>query len=300
MEHESIIDFSICLLGRSNRKANANVNKLILEKGGSVIDYTGLLGAIRLLIILPIVRGLTRTKRFRIFCPNLKKTISRLFIAMFGKYDLVSFDDGIGNVSGSGYFYEHSEVRTAKKLIERILGVMGVRPYKEVVSAVTIHYSIYRFENVYEKITVRLSLEFSLGETGKDFSGQEVTYFLGSPLSEDGIVKLSDELEIIRELDKVHKIDFYIMHPRERGHKTSALYNVVVLDDFRIAEQIVVDKVLEGVKVKLIGINSTALINLAACDGVRCFYVKSKKIPLPSALHDIFQKSKIEEIELLR
>jgi len=130
--------------------------------------------------------GLAGLKFERLFTGNVKHIYSRLLAYLCGDPDIYTFDDGSGNISGSGYFYEMTE----SHLSQWVFSVLAPRYlYKNVVSRIAIHYSVYDFKNVYAGFASKVSKVslFSPSVAAQAQDTKVMVVYLGNAFSKDGL-----------------------------------------------------------------------------------------------------------------
>ncbi|MFY9311343.1 MAG: glycosyltransferase family 52 [Bacteroidia bacterium] len=192
------------------------------------------------------------------FTGNIKSVYSRFIICLLGFNKLVSFDDGMGNIWGSGYFYEDRIPSFFARALSYVrLDFTYSRMYQNIYK----HYTIYYLPNVMPH-SVYISL-FEQSTTANDLakSNDNIVILLTSTWSEYDIITIEKEREFYDKIIKRFNVTHIIPHPLEKIRKTINP-NVEVIDSEKIAEEIIMEMRQRYDKIKIVGIYSSALINL--------------------------------------
>jgi len=228
--------------------------------------------------ILKILNKLKKPVNF--FCGNIKKSFSRLMLYAISKSNLYTFDDGSGNVSGEGYFYNQNERR-----IQRLFFLLFNKEllYKNVTQRIKLHYTIYKLPNVYSPtkyIPLFNPEKITLAEgRGKG----KISILLGNAFYEDGEMSLKEEISLYRKLRKKFSIEYMIPHPREVINKAqrSGLQRI---DSEYISEEEILRLLQTYNTITVVGIYSTVLLNLASLNFKR-IEVINVKAPVKKPVH---------------
>lgn len=203
----------------------------------------------------------------RISSGNIKHSHTRWLAFFLNVNEFESFDDGSGNISGKGYFYEEKESSVAGK----VLTILDVSySYKSILSSLVKHYTIYDVPNVVEKYSVPTTRIAFLNENMANIPDKAVSVYLSNAFSSDGLMTKKEEDELDTAIVNKFDVDFIIPHPRRFLSEMPQLIYKTNL----IAEDAIVELVKDGHSVKLYGIYSSTLLNLSSVVGVKCINIK--------------------------
>lgn len=220
-----------------------------------------------------------------IFSGNIKKAISRYLIYKIGAGRICTFDDGLGNIVGKGYFYEKKE-----NFFSFLFFMIFQRDmlYANIRNKINTHYTIYDARNAYHEMAeniVRINLLgnsfLSLKCKKTEKKPQEIVIYLGTVFDVKSSVGKRAKSNIDNFVLKFFNVDFYLPHPRE---STKLIHSKLIKNTVHcpiIAEEFVANKALSGYSLTLIMSNSSAGVN-----------IKSLNIPGVSVLnvyHPTFQ-----------
>lgn len=201
-----------------------------------------------------------------IFTGNIKTLYSRFIIYLLGFNKLCTFDDGIGNIWGSGYFYD-GRVPTFST---RLLAFMKLNfSYSQIYKNISKNYTIYDLPNVMPN-SKRINL-FNKENVNSELlnnNSTEVVVLLTSTLYENNIISLESEKELYNKIIKKFSVTHIIPHPLEKINKITNL-DIKIIDSEMIAEEIILEMKQHYNKIKVVGIYSSAIINLAQIEGVK-------------------------------
>ena len=212
----------------------------------------------------------------KLICGNFKHAHSRFLAWMFGIRRFETFDDGSGNIVENGYFSESRESRAGRCLF----AVLGRRYlYVNAVRDIERHYSIYAERNVYEDHAhelVRFDLMSGLteggtalrGKTTAEVGGETATVYIGHALTEDNLRSPADAERIDRAVHANYAVDYFLPHPRSRVISHYAPLREKCVATSLIAEEFVIGLRQRHAHVRVIGLHSTALLNLSSLAGI--------------------------------
>lgn len=227
-----------------------------------------------------------------IFSGNIKKVYSRLMVALLGipnKY-VNTFDDGTGNISGEGYFYNPKESVWGTAIFSIFRQDLK---YKKILQRNHKHYTVFNAENVFAN-TEKVS--FIDKNVGNVTSIKPFCVLLGNAFYEDGILGKKVEEKIYRYILRKFNIDLVILHPRALTNK-GIPGNLINENEKRVAEDIIMD-IAQRRKVKVLGIYSTAMITISSVPSIE---VVNISIPLNKPtirLEELFRRNGIKMIKL--
>jgi hypothetical protein len=239
--------------------------------------------------LLPLLNNISKFSCTSLYFANPKKMITRLMAKFILHQNLITFDDGFGNVSGAGYFYQNDS--GIKKIVIKYL---GFKSYVKFLNEIKEHYSIYpNLENVFS-VTDYFKLDYDLYKV-KEIKAKFGVAFIGSPLSEYRILQREDEVQKVTELlSRFSGSVVYLKHPAEDMSKIEEIKNlnndliITALDD--IAENFLIANVNKIDFV--VGFYSTVLLHVS---GYYTDRVYAKKIS-SQAFEKIYEKLKLAGI----
>ncbi|MES2680264.1 MAG: glycosyltransferase family 52 [Bacteroidota bacterium] len=198
-----------------------------------------------------------------VYTGNVKSIYSRFLIYALRTKTLHTFDDGIGNVSGEGYFYKG----LTPGAFSKITSVFGLNfSYSWVYGLIRKHYTIYKMENVMPFCEYISLFDFeSGGQTTSNHSSTAV--LLTSTMCEDGFISLDFEKKLYKTVIADFNVRYVIAHPLEMHDKCSD-QGVTIIKSEKIAEDIIIDLKKQYGSIKVIGWYSSALIHLLNVNGV--------------------------------
>lgn len=232
-----------------------------------------------------------------IYFANIKKIYSRVVCGILKANHIYSIDDGSGNISGDGYFYDFTEP-FLKKIFLKIIFPSQKLSYKILVDRLVRNYTIFQHENVYEKVSKRIQL-FEYDNTDLCQRIGRKCFYLGNAFSEDGECEEWYERKIFERADREFSIDFYLPHPRECIEKSFRIAkNKVLFETDKIAEDLVISYVKKGYCVDVIGIYSTTLLNLLNVYGVRCVNINATLRKPTKTLRNLLAAVGVEQVDM--
>lgn len=199
---------------------------------------------------------------------NMKHFHSRYVAYLLGIKKFQSFDDGSGNIVNGGYFKNMREA-----IIGRLIFTIMDSSYRyhNVVSKLDVHYSIYSERNVflpYAKAIKKIDLfDDRLGEKN-EFQDETANVYFGHALVEDGLCDIGRAEAIDEVIYKKYQINFFVPHPRSISQSEFKPMKDHVVEEPFAAEELVFGLLGKFKRVRVIGINSTALLNVKCTNRV--------------------------------
>jgi len=192
-----------------------------------------------------------------VYTGNVKSLYSRFLIFRLKSDVLHTFDDGIGNVSGEGYFYKD----LIPGFTSKVAGFFGLDfSYSRLYKQIKQHYTIYKMPNVMPHCEYIDLFNFeSEGVIGNE--NTTVSVLLTSTMCEDGFISLEDEKRLYKTVIGHFGVKYVIAHPLEMHDKCEGT-GVTILRSHKIAEDIVMDLKKQYRHIRVIGWYSSALIHL--------------------------------------
>lgn len=198
-----------------------------------------------------------------LYTANIKKIYSRVVYNFLRPSDLYTYDDGIGHMIDTGYFFSND--KCPKSFFLKALGFKSYIPFLK--SKLSGHFTFTDCTHVqefFDKPVIKLkklNCQISNVLSVDDFAGKVI--ILGSPFVEDRILNVSQYLIFLTEI--FEKYDFniiYYAHPREkRLEELKAFFsnhrNLLFASNLGAVEEVLPNNVR-----KVIGFYSTALVFL--------------------------------------
>lgn len=220
----------------------------------------------------------------RVFLGSIDDSISHYVLSYMSFNQLVTFDDGIGNiVKTSNYFKEDKRVTLKKKVFTFIHMVLGRKFYLSSLKIASCrHYTIYKdyancFPNA-EYINVFGSDENIL--RSKDGNNKKIKHIiLGTMYSEIAVNSLAEneiKKKLLNFMNEFSEKLVYIPHPRAFDKE----FKEYEIDNLKISEEYIFDEIKKGYHIKLYGFSSSTQFNLLYNDSVenyifRCVLFRS-------------------------
>lgn len=186
---------------------------------------------------------------------NIKTFYSRFIIWVLKPRYLKTFDDGVGNVVLGNSYLKNENERFFSHFFFSLFdkGLL----YKNVISQIQHHFTIYKYPNVYPKT---IYLPFFGAKTNLKKDLPPFTVLLTSALASENLLSASDEWNFYISILEKYDVDLVINHPRNDGFNADGLCNVSV--SIEIAEQQILE-LSKKYSVFVIGtFYSTTLINI--------------------------------------
>ena len=218
-----------------------------------------------------------------VYCGNIKTIYTRLPIYLSKCNNLHSFDDGIGNVLGQGYFYQDRQ----PGMINRLARKVGIDfSYSYIYGLIKKHYTIYHAPNAMPHCEYISVFNFESDVTSA--LTDEVAVLLTSTNFEDGIMTLEQEIQLYGEVIKIFNVRYVIPHPLEQKPKVTD-DSVKIITSHEIAEEIVMDLRKKYKKILVLAWYSSALIHLSEVEGITAINIDfegSSLMDIPKAFFE--------------
>jgi len=243
-----------------------------------------------MITIFLLSKKIKKYKKLVYYSGKLKSTHNRFLMYLTGYCNFITFDDGSGNISGDGYFYNPNE-----NIVSKVFFTLFDKNllYKNILNDNHMHYTIFKQKNVY-KNTCFIDL-FKKNEkiTKNDTKKKEkLVILLTNAFSEDGEMELEKEIELYDKIINRFNVTHFIKHPRQRNNK---IYNIRIIElkSNKIAEELIIDLSYKY-DVTVIGIYSTVLINLSSIKRIKLINIKVNLVKPIKMLNQIFLENLIE------
>lgn len=263
-----------------NTHANINIETLILKN-------KNIFNIILSLFILHLY--LRNKKKYKtVYISGLNSLYIQKILSTLKFSNLKTYDDGVANIFKEGVFY--NEKKSIKKSIIKF--IYGINYNIEKIRQKTkLHYTIYKdMSNISKNIVYigdNRKIHYNNGDTDKI-----KLIFLGQPY-EEFAPHLAD---IIPDICKDLKIDFYFPHPRENFKKITTEYKAseLIIEEYidiyikkNPSEKIIV---ISFISSALLSINNANVEKIALYDDI--IFEKYK------SLYNLFQKNNIKNIHI--
>lgn len=228
-----------------------------------------------------------RGKWESIYCSNYKIINTRMTVMLSSPSCYFSFDDGVGHISGSGYFYDLEE---STRLHKFLFGVFSHYQYKNIIRRIERHFTYFKHQNWCEFHGIQklqIDIFSSLSKKVDNKRKKMVNILVGSVLKDDFGLQAEEILEI--ELIEKLSIDYYIPHPRRATDSFSSIEQNMLMDG--IAEVILSQLKAKYTQLTVYGFSSTVLVNIADVDGFRCVNLElSDGLPVLKKYESFFRE----------
>jgi hypothetical protein len=205
--------------------------------------------------IYALSRKLQKFQSLIYYSGKIKSSHNRLLMFLTKYKSFVTFDDGSGNISGDGYFYNPNE-NIVFKFFFRIFNSELL--YKNILINHHLHYTIFNFPNVFSNSKqIQLFKKIHINEIKEK---SKLVILLTNAFSEDGEMTLKEEKILYDQIIKDFKVTHFIRHPRQQINKINESM-VKELKSNKISEELIID-LNNKYDITLIGIYSTVLLNL--------------------------------------
>lgn len=205
---------------------------------------------------------------YNFYIGNIKTIYARFIIFLLKTKSIYTFDDGLGNVGGDGYFYRDIE----PNIRARILSLFNFDfTYSKMYSSIKKHYTIYKLPNIMPN-PVYISL-FNYGSVKDEIKeNSHAVILLTGTLFEEGFYKLEPEKILYDKIIKEFNVTHIISHPLQKFKKIENTF-VTIIESEKIAEEIIIGMKKSYTKITVIGIYSSALVNLKGMEGLQILNV---------------------------
>lgn len=174
--------------------------------------------------------------------------------------ELVTFDDGVSNIVGSGIYVESRSVR--RRIYRAVFGAYGLT---ETRAKIARHYTIFpQFENIVPADKLRF---VNVVGGRRDVSSSGPVFFVGQPFHQ---VLTSDQISRLTSFLRNRHVDYYVRHPRELAPLD---IDAPEIDkDGSIAEDAIFEA-CPGQRPTIIGLMSAVLFSISPEDAAKIMLV---------------------------
>lgn len=232
----------------------------------------------------------TKIKKYKdlvYYSGKIKSSHNRLLMYLTDYKNFITFDDGSGNISGDGYFYNPDESLVFKiffKLFDKKL------LYSNILIDNHLHYTIFNQDNVY-KNTFFIDL-FNKNKNSNIKKNNKMVVLLTNAFSEDGEMSLNEEETLYARIIKKFDVSYFIKHPRQKKDKVCN-DSIKELKSDKISEELLIE-LSHSYDLTVIGIYSTVLINLSSLKNIKLINIKVNLKKPVKQLDKILEENSIE------
>jgi len=185
------------------------------------------------------IKPFIKNKLISYYTGKVKSSHVRLLMFLTNYSNLITFDDGSGNISGSGYFYDENE-----SMLFKLFFLLFKKEllYKNIKYNNLKHYTIFDLPNVF-KCKILLNL-FDTDKIISHNKNENITILLTNAFAEDGEMKLDDEMKLYENIIDKYNVSHILKHPREQ-YKKIASQKIEELKSMKIAEELIYELNLE-------------------------------------------------------
>jgi len=224
----------------------------------------------------------SKSRKIVIYSGSIKSLYTRITCILLepNLKQLNAFDDGFGNISESGYFYDRD-----KPLKNIFFSLYSKRhTYPCILNEINTHFTIYKTKNIYDKFSLNkkfIDLTDSLESGESDKRNEVIRVLLTGPFAERGALDEETELLIYEAAIERFSIELRLPHPAENPTKTRK-FTIQSVETMLIAEEWVPGLLKDYSRVEIYGFGSSALLNLAYVERIECHWVSAEELPFPS------------------
>ena len=198
-----------------------------------------------------------------ILLANIDLLIVQYVVSRVRFNNLISFDDGVGNIFLNSVYFIQKKQSSSKVLIKKILGIKfkDIYALKKLLS---LHYTIYPNEkNIIENVK-GISIFSELQKTSSVESYSVKKIILGQPLDE--FIGEDNYRGIISKMHKFIHIDYYFPHPRESLRFDDVL---TIIDSKLIIEDYLIQELnISNVKFEIYTFFSSSILSLKSSESI--------------------------------
>ncbi len=232
--------------------------------------------------------------KWELFAGNIKHFHSRFLMLLLGIKNFNTFDDGSGNVSGAGYFYDLED----RKDIGAVFSLIAPRLlYKNIIGNISQHYTIYDFQNVFSP-TRKITLLGGGGCQVELSMQQERVVYLANAFSEDDLMSKEEELAMDGNVLKRWSVTDVLLHPRSSKVAHFEAEGASVVRSFLIAEDYILSLISKGYSVTVIGIYSSTLLNVLSMPNLNLINLEPQLNKPTEKLHELLIEAGVRCIEM--
>lgn len=185
--------------------------------------------------------------------------------------EIRTFDDGTNNINKQSVMYKEKSVTLSKRYLRRLMGRMYHK--SDILQLASKHYTLFpEKSNIIQKTEVIELVNNKLNELTQKGIVKKVLLGIVYADATNTISSLNDLLTSVQAFIDEEGIDYYIPHPRDDSHNFD---RVEIINDIRIAEEILLDLIEAGTALNLYGFNSTVQFNLSSCQVIKNYTLNS-------------------------
>jgi len=200
-----------------------------------------------------------------IFAANYRLYYARILIRFLKVNSFYGFDDGAGSLIKGSYF--DPDVVYIKDIISSV--IIGRKySYSEIIKNLDGYYTVFkkRINKDYNKTKV-ISLypkEVIAKWSSLKYNDTRIVLLLSAYSDNKWGISQDEEYEIVENICRIFDVQLIIPHPANNIERYRMI-DVDIINDPRISEDIIMDMLMRC-RVKVIGLNSTVLLNLASLE----------------------------------
>jgi beta-galactosamide-alpha-2,3-sialyltransferase len=248
--------------------------------------------------LLSIIKWKFRMRRLVVdylITGNIKHFHTRFVAYLFNVHRFKTFDDGSGNIVSGGYFSKMREVWIGR-LIFSILSPRLL--YRSLIEKIEWHYTIYREKNVFGGYAANIKKLELVGNMPDLLlnDGELATVYFGHALVEDKLRTPAEAEKLDKAIFDLYQVNFLLPHPRSRSKSEFAPLQDLAVSEPYVAEEFVLRILKKYARVRVVGINSTALLNIPTADRIEAVNVDAVGLFSPGELKDAMRARKVTQI----
>tara|TARA_Y100001970_G_scaffold294294_1_gene449939 strand:+ start:8078 stop:9010 length:933 start_codon:yes stop_codon:yes gene_type:complete len=215
------------------------------------------------------IKNFFKNKKYEnVYVSALDSVIIHIALSRIKYKNLITFDDGLGNILKDGIYHKKRKHPFHKRFLYFLLG--NRFSTSKIIKSSKVHYTIFKeFENVVSKKPIYIKL-FDFKNINKN--KKECNVILGTVFSE--YYKKIDKKISISKFQKFvsnfKNITFYIKHPREED---LIIENIQKIEKNKIAEEIIAELFKEFEFINLYGFMSTTQFNLISHNNIQHHFI---------------------------
>jgi len=218
--------------------------------------------------ITKISKSLKKYSNLLYYSGKIKSSHNRLLMYLTDYKKFYTFDDGSGNISRAGYFYDENE-NLMFKVFFNIFNKKLL--YKNIKVNNCKHYTIFDAPNVFNhKKFIKLFEKYQIPLAEND---NGIVVLLTNAFAEDNEMQLDDEIGLYEKIIDKYSVTHIIKHPREEYSKIKSS-NIRELQSMKISEELIYELSFKY-DITVIGIFSTTLLNLAGMNSLKLININA-------------------------
>lgn len=242
-------------------------------------------------LIINLSSKIRKYKDIQYYSGKIKSSHNRLLMSFTRNHSFCTFDDGSGNISGSGYFYSDNE-NIFFKIYFTIFNKKLV--YKNIKASEQLHYTIFNLPNVFPNR--RFLNLFDDKNQNIITNRKNMVILLTNAFAEDGEMPLIDEIQLYKKILKKYNVTHTIKHPREKLEKINS-NTITEIKSMKIAEEIILEY-SKIYTITVIGIYSTTLLNLININNLKLINISAIVKKPVKGISDLLRNSGVDSIEI--